>query len=122
MKIKCSKCNVIYNVDESKIPAKGAVTRCKKCQNEILIKPPVKNSLNAGMLLSKEMSMADKIEKTKEKASSLNKIAKEKVGKYSEKIKTHAHKLDKEAQLSANAKRVKQEVISDLKKFLTSNN
>jgi len=56
---------MIYNIDESKIPAKGAVTRCKKCQSEISIKPPAKNSLNTVRLISKEMSIDEKLQKTK---------------------------------------------------------
>lgn len=38
MQIKCSKCGSTYQIDESKIPDKGAHARCKKCQNRIFIK------------------------------------------------------------------------------------
>jgi predicted Zn finger-like uncharacterized protein len=37
MKIRCPKCNTLYNIDESKIPEKGAYVRCKKCQNKFHI-------------------------------------------------------------------------------------
>jgi len=42
MIVKCPKCKSGYKVDETRIPAKGAYTRCKKCQTRFLVqnKPP----------------------------------------------------------------------------------
>ena len=39
MKIHCPSCEAGYKIDEAKIPAKGAYTRCKKCQTRFLVKP-----------------------------------------------------------------------------------
>ena len=39
MKIHCPSCQAGYKIDETKIPAKGAYTRCKKCQTRFLVKP-----------------------------------------------------------------------------------
>lgn len=35
MKVTCSKCQAEYQIDPSKIPPKGAVLTCRKCQNRI---------------------------------------------------------------------------------------
>ena len=32
MKTNCPKCEAVYNIDDAKIPEKGAVATCKKCQ------------------------------------------------------------------------------------------
>ena len=40
MKIQCESCQATYNIDESKIPEKGATARCKKCGSRILIRKP----------------------------------------------------------------------------------
>lgn len=40
MKIQCPKCNATCNIDESKIPERGAYLRCKKCQNKFHIEKP----------------------------------------------------------------------------------
>ncbi len=38
MKVKCSNCNVTYDIPDEKIPEKGVVTKCKNCQNMLTIK------------------------------------------------------------------------------------
>ena len=38
MKIKCPKCEAVYEISESKIPEKGANVTCKKCQNRFTVK------------------------------------------------------------------------------------
>ena len=40
MKITCSKCKKVYNVDSSKIPPKMTHTKCKACGNSISLRPP----------------------------------------------------------------------------------
>ena len=37
MKIQCPNCKAGYQVDDAKIPDKGAYVRCKKCQTKFLI-------------------------------------------------------------------------------------
>jgi predicted Zn finger-like uncharacterized protein len=37
MIVKCPKCKSGYQIDETKIPAKGAHTRCKQCQTRFLV-------------------------------------------------------------------------------------
>ena len=39
MVIKCPTCQSGYQIDESKIPARGAYTRCKKCQTRFKVQP-----------------------------------------------------------------------------------
>jgi len=38
MKVQCPECKVGYNLDEKKLPAKGAYVRCRKCQHRFFIK------------------------------------------------------------------------------------
>lgn len=38
MKIKCPKCESVYEIAEAKIPEKGANVTCKKCQNRFAVK------------------------------------------------------------------------------------
>ena len=38
MKAQCPKCNAIYNIDDSKIPDKGAHATCAKCKTRFQIK------------------------------------------------------------------------------------
>lgn len=38
MKARCPNCNAIYNIDESKIPEKGAHATCAKCKTRFQIK------------------------------------------------------------------------------------
>ena len=40
MKITCQKCNSVYSIDASKIPAGGAPATCKKCGNKFRVAPP----------------------------------------------------------------------------------
>jgi predicted Zn finger-like uncharacterized protein len=40
MVVKCPTCQSGYQIDESKIPARGAYTRCKKCQTRFKVQPP----------------------------------------------------------------------------------
>ena len=37
MKIQCPDCKTGYQVDDAKIPDKGAYVRCNKCQTKFLI-------------------------------------------------------------------------------------
>jgi len=48
MIVKCPNCKSGYKVDETKIPAKGAYTRCKQCQTRFLVqkKPPPEEAQN----------------------------------------------------------------------------
>jgi predicted Zn finger-like uncharacterized protein len=41
MKVQCEGCQATYTIDESKISAKGASAKCKKCGAKILIRRPV---------------------------------------------------------------------------------
>jgi len=38
MKIKCPECKTVHNINEAKIPEKGAYARCKKCNHRFLVK------------------------------------------------------------------------------------
>ena len=38
MKAQCPKCKAVYNIDDSKIPEKGAHATCPKCKNRFPIK------------------------------------------------------------------------------------
>jgi predicted Zn finger-like uncharacterized protein len=38
MKAQCPNCKAVYNIDDSKIPEKGAHVTCKKCQTRFPIK------------------------------------------------------------------------------------
>jgi predicted Zn finger-like uncharacterized protein len=40
MVVNCPTCQSGYQIDESKIPARGAYTRCKKCQTRFKVQPP----------------------------------------------------------------------------------
>ena len=42
MKITCQKCNSVYSIDASKIPAGGAPATCKRCGNKFRVQPPSK--------------------------------------------------------------------------------
>jgi predicted Zn finger-like uncharacterized protein len=42
MKITCRKCNAVYTIDASKIPAGGAPATCKRCGNKFRVQPPSK--------------------------------------------------------------------------------
>lgn len=37
MKVKCSRCGAVYQINASKIPDKGAYTKCTKCQAMIFV-------------------------------------------------------------------------------------
>lgn len=114
MKIQCSKCGAIYNIADAKIPAKGAVTRCQKCQNKLVIQAPGKTALNKGELPAKEQSTGRGIDQAKSKANSLSKMAREKVGEYSEKIKKQARKIDEATKLSEKVVGFIKDMISDI--------
>ena len=38
MKAQCPKCKAVYNIDDSKIPEKGAQATCAKCKTRFPIK------------------------------------------------------------------------------------
>jgi len=38
MKAQCPKCNAVYNIDDSKIPEKGAQATCSKCKTRFAVK------------------------------------------------------------------------------------
>ena len=38
MKIECPKCKAAYKVDDTKLPDKGVLVKCKKCQNQFFVK------------------------------------------------------------------------------------
>ncbi len=38
MKVKCSRCGAVYQINASKIPDKGVYTKCTKCQAQFFIK------------------------------------------------------------------------------------
>ena len=38
MKAQCPKCKAVYNIDDSKIPEKGAKATCAKCKTQFSIK------------------------------------------------------------------------------------
>ena len=38
MKAQCPKCKAVYNIDDSKIPEKGAQATCAKCKTRFNIK------------------------------------------------------------------------------------
>lgn len=38
MKVQCSNCKAVYQIDESKIPEKGAYVTCSKCKTRFHIK------------------------------------------------------------------------------------
>jgi len=38
MKVQCSNCKAVYNIDDSKIPEKGAHATCSKCGTRFEIK------------------------------------------------------------------------------------
>ena len=38
MKVQCSNCKAVYQIDESKIPEKGAYATCPKCKTRFYIK------------------------------------------------------------------------------------
>lgn len=40
MKAKCPECGAVYNVDETKLPEKGAYANCAKCKTRFHIKKP----------------------------------------------------------------------------------
>lgn len=40
MIVTCSSCLTKFNLDESRIPAKGAKVRCSRCQHVFLVTPP----------------------------------------------------------------------------------
>lgn len=42
MDIKCGSCGTNYKINENKIPATGAILKCRKCGNKIIVKPPAK--------------------------------------------------------------------------------
>ena len=42
MKITCQKCNSVYSIDASKIPAGGAPATCQRCGNKFRVTPPAK--------------------------------------------------------------------------------
>jgi predicted Zn finger-like uncharacterized protein len=46
MKAKCPNCKVLYNIDDAKIPEKGAYVTCTKCQTRFEVKKtaPLKKS------------------------------------------------------------------------------
>ncbi len=46
MEIHCPNCKVVYRVDETRIPDKGAYTRCKKCQTRFLVQKATEKSLS----------------------------------------------------------------------------
>lgn len=46
MEIHCPNCKAVYRVDETKIPDKGAYTRCKKCQTRFLVQNPTTSPLS----------------------------------------------------------------------------
>ena len=50
MKAECPNCAAVYQIDDSKIPDKGAYTTCKKCQTHFQIKkkPEEKSALQEG--------------------------------------------------------------------------
>lgn len=41
MKVECSGCASVYNIDDTKIPEAGARVKCPKCQNIIVVKKPL---------------------------------------------------------------------------------
>ena len=47
MQITCSKCQKIYNVDQSKIPPGITSTKCKACGNSISLRPPANQTPSA---------------------------------------------------------------------------
>lgn len=38
MKVECSGCASVYNIDDTKIPESGARVKCPKCQNVLVVK------------------------------------------------------------------------------------
>ena len=50
MVVKCPACQSGYQIDESKIPARGAYTRCRNCQTRFKVQPatPVPQPVNSG--------------------------------------------------------------------------
>jgi predicted Zn finger-like uncharacterized protein len=38
MKAQCPECKAVYNIDDSKIPEKGAQATCAKCKTQFSIK------------------------------------------------------------------------------------
>lgn len=38
MKAQCPKCKAVYNIDDSKIPEKGAQATCPKCRTRFPVK------------------------------------------------------------------------------------
>ena len=38
MKVQCPKCSAAYQIDNSKLPPKGAYGKCPKCQTRFLVK------------------------------------------------------------------------------------
>jgi len=38
MKAQCPNCDAVYQIDDSKIPDKGASVKCKKCETRFQIK------------------------------------------------------------------------------------
>lgn len=38
MKAQCPKCKAVYNIDDSKIPEKGAQATCAKCKTRFSVK------------------------------------------------------------------------------------
>ena len=47
IKVICDSCGANYRVDPTKIPAKGARAKCKKCGANIVIKRPTRSLISA---------------------------------------------------------------------------
>ena len=41
MKIQCHNCKAVYQIDDARIPDKGAYVRCKKCQTKFLVRKEI---------------------------------------------------------------------------------
>lgn len=54
MKAQCPNCHAVYNIDDSKIPEKGAQATCAKCKTrfEIKKKPPEKDGEEAQTIIT----------------------------------------------------------------------
>ena len=57
MKAQCPKCKAVYNIDDSKIPEKGAQATCVKCKTRF----PIKRSAEAPVKENKAEDKANEI-------------------------------------------------------------
>jgi len=60
MKLKCPECQTRYQIDDTKIPEKGAKFQCKKCQKQFRLKKRSKQSINPESIQMKTHSSIPK--------------------------------------------------------------